>query len=326
MLSAKQIEIFYEVYRHASMTAAAQSLNISQPSISKTLRVIEKNLNFKPKLRIINIGKTDETTAIELQNNQITKGDACVLIAHYCHIQTLVKFKVQALTNSDMRLEERQQVAKREIRCDRDKAGRITEQLYYEHESAIRRLRCAVAKSRSNPPDVVMGVNAQENTSHDVSEVDKVIKMNMNLESKLKIANTARERAESRCALVVSELEAQKNDLIMLSAKLQRAEEKQANTSPCRSDALQVHLLRKSLSQRDAQLKGLRDSLVKLKADLVAVEQVWLLLVSCSMTVANCRQMRLAVRGGRAFRGLPAGTRRQRRVPRGRQAWRRRWL
>jgi DNA repair exonuclease SbcCD ATPase subunit len=120
---------------------------------------------------------------------------------------------------------------------------------------------------------VVMGVNAQENTSHDVSEVDKVIKMNMNLESKLKIANTARERAESRCALVVSELEAQKNDLIMLSAKLQRAEEKQANTSPCRSDALQVHLLRKSLSQRDAQLKGLRDSLVKLKADLVAVEQ-----------------------------------------------------
>ena len=85
---------------------------------------------------------------------------------------------------------------------------------------------------------MVMGVNAQENTSHDVSEVDKVIKMNMNLESKLKIANTARERAESRCALVVSELEAQKNDLIMLSAKLQRAEEKQANTSPCRSDAV----------------------------------------------------------------------------------------
>ena len=204
-----------------------------------------------------------------------------------------------------MRLEERQQVAKREIRCDRDKAGRITEQLYYEHESAIRRLRCAVAKSRSNPPDVVMGVNAQENTSHDVSEVDKVIKMNMNLESKLKIANTARERAESRCALVVSKLEAQKNDLIMLSAKLQRAEEKQANTSPCRSDALQVHLLRKSLSQRDAQLKGLRDSLVKLKADLVAVEQVWLLLDSCSMTVANCRQMRLAVRGGRTYQPIP---------------------
>ena len=51
MLSAKQIEIFYEVYRTSSMTAAAKRLQISQPSISKTLGVIEKNLNFKLFLR-----------------------------------------------------------------------------------------------------------------------------------------------------------------------------------------------------------------------------------------------------------------------------------
>jgi DNA-binding transcriptional LysR family regulator len=51
MLSAKQIEIFYEVYRTSSMTAAAKRLLISQPSISKTLGVIEKNLNFKLFLR-----------------------------------------------------------------------------------------------------------------------------------------------------------------------------------------------------------------------------------------------------------------------------------
>ena len=51
MLSAKQIEIFYEVYKNTSMTAAAQSLEISQPSISKTLGVIEKKLNFKLFLR-----------------------------------------------------------------------------------------------------------------------------------------------------------------------------------------------------------------------------------------------------------------------------------
>ena len=37
MLSAKQIEIFYEVYKNSSMTAAAAALNISQPAISKTL-------------------------------------------------------------------------------------------------------------------------------------------------------------------------------------------------------------------------------------------------------------------------------------------------
>ena len=47
MLSSKQIEIFYEVYKHSSMTAAANKMEISQPSVSKTLGNIEKNLGFK---------------------------------------------------------------------------------------------------------------------------------------------------------------------------------------------------------------------------------------------------------------------------------------
>ena len=51
MLSSKQIEIFYEVYKHSSMTAAAIRLDISQPSISKTLGDIEKNLGFQALFR-----------------------------------------------------------------------------------------------------------------------------------------------------------------------------------------------------------------------------------------------------------------------------------
>ena len=47
MLSSKQIEIFYEVYKNNSMTIAAERLGISQPSVSKTLSVMEKNLGFK---------------------------------------------------------------------------------------------------------------------------------------------------------------------------------------------------------------------------------------------------------------------------------------
>ena len=47
MISSKQIEIFYEVYKNSSMTAAANKLQISQPSISKTLKSIENNLGFK---------------------------------------------------------------------------------------------------------------------------------------------------------------------------------------------------------------------------------------------------------------------------------------
>jgi len=47
MLSSKQIEIFYQVYKNNSMSGAAEKLEISQPSVSKTLAGIEKNLGFK---------------------------------------------------------------------------------------------------------------------------------------------------------------------------------------------------------------------------------------------------------------------------------------
>ena len=51
MLSSKQIEIFYQVYKNNSMSGAAEKLQISQPSVSKTLAGIEKNLGFKLFLR-----------------------------------------------------------------------------------------------------------------------------------------------------------------------------------------------------------------------------------------------------------------------------------
>ena len=47
MLSSKQIEIFYEVYKHNSASVAAQKLDISQPSVSKTLKTIENNIGYK---------------------------------------------------------------------------------------------------------------------------------------------------------------------------------------------------------------------------------------------------------------------------------------
>jgi len=66
MLSSKQIEVFYQVYKSNSMSGAAAKLQISQPSVSKTLAGIEKNLGFKLFLRkyksrsfdYINIGTT----------------------------------------------------------------------------------------------------------------------------------------------------------------------------------------------------------------------------------------------------------------------------
>lgn len=42
----RQIEIFYHVYRCGSITAAADELNVSQPSVSKVLRHAEDQLGF----------------------------------------------------------------------------------------------------------------------------------------------------------------------------------------------------------------------------------------------------------------------------------------
>ena len=47
MLSSKQIEIFYEVYKRNSVSIAAKKLDISQPSVSKTLKTIENNIGYK---------------------------------------------------------------------------------------------------------------------------------------------------------------------------------------------------------------------------------------------------------------------------------------
>jgi DNA-binding transcriptional LysR family regulator len=45
-MNLRHIEIFYSIYTHGSVSAAARSLNISQPSVSKTLRHAESLLGF----------------------------------------------------------------------------------------------------------------------------------------------------------------------------------------------------------------------------------------------------------------------------------------
>jgi DNA-binding transcriptional LysR family regulator len=51
MLNSKQIEVFYTVYKEGSLTRAARSLNVSQPSISNSLSYSEQKLNLKLFLR-----------------------------------------------------------------------------------------------------------------------------------------------------------------------------------------------------------------------------------------------------------------------------------
>jgi len=46
MLSYRQIEVFHEVYRRQSIIGAAKALNVSQPSVSKTLQYAEYKLGY----------------------------------------------------------------------------------------------------------------------------------------------------------------------------------------------------------------------------------------------------------------------------------------
>src|SRR3546814_2606693 len=45
-MNLRHIEIFHAVYTNGSVSAAARALNISQPSVSKTLRHAESILGF----------------------------------------------------------------------------------------------------------------------------------------------------------------------------------------------------------------------------------------------------------------------------------------
>jgi len=45
-MKIKQLEVFHTVYTSKSITEAANKLNVSQPSVSKTLKIIEKDIGF----------------------------------------------------------------------------------------------------------------------------------------------------------------------------------------------------------------------------------------------------------------------------------------
>ena len=51
LLNSRQIEVFYTIYKEGSLTRAARRLNVSQPSVSNSLRYTEQKLGLKLFLR-----------------------------------------------------------------------------------------------------------------------------------------------------------------------------------------------------------------------------------------------------------------------------------
>lgn len=88
----------------------------------------------------------------------------------------------------------------------------------------------------------------------------------------MRISSLARQRAESHCARAIRESEALKADLITIAKKLREAEKKQACIC-AESNRIEILRLEKLSAEKDVRLRGLRESLIKLKAQFVLCEQ-----------------------------------------------------
>ena len=184
--------------------------------------------------------------------------------------------KTQALVKADARLEEFRASTSRDMCADRKAVCQLTESLYREQDSAIKKLR-GVANSIQAPESLGSTSNQDSRVlsmQRDHSKIATAANAHEYLENKLKHANLARERAETRCSLALNEIEAQKVDLVSLAAQIRPTEAKKVRDVCSTVELLQVHKLQKSLAQKEDQIRGLRDSLVRLKADFIAAEQV----------------------------------------------------
>ena len=197
--------------------------------------------------------------------------------------QAVVEQKTQALMKSDERLENVRRVARREAAADKAEIERLTERLYQEHHAAINQLRSAVQAIESESIKDVENVvsKASSNSTAFVHETEnanaellQVCEENRQLEQNLHVSNCARERAELRCSEALGEIEAQKVDLVAMAAQLKEAEIVKSNAHYGQNLNFRVKMLQSSLSEKEARIRGLREALVKLKAEFVAAEEV----------------------------------------------------
>ena len=200
-------------------------------------------------------------------------------------LQALVEEKTRALAKSDARLEDVRRAAKREAVADRAEIERLTERLYQEHELAIQQLRGAVSVIERAPNNNVIVSDANAGSSSKTAitiptrEVwtnsNKIHEANKELKKKLDASNSARELAESRCSEALCEIQAQRGDLISLASQLKQAEDKQGFVSEDdHFGRSEVWKLQKLVSEKEAKLRSLRESIVKLKAEFVSAEEV----------------------------------------------------
>ena len=197
-------------------------------------------------------------------------------------LKQLVTEKNRIIEKYKRQIKQNKELARRATAADRKEVEKLTDKIYSENEDAIGKLRNAVKMmerggegSISNGPgykgDMKGGLVEQvEQAALLIAEKDDAIQK---LELKLRTAEGARERAESRCGGALEEMDRQRADMITLAAQLQESEERVLEAMEDRSAAKKISELQSQLRSKETKMATLRQAVVKLKQAFIESEE-----------------------------------------------------
>lgn len=194
-------------------------------------------------------------------------------------LKALVEEKTLALAKSEARFENLYRLVQREVRPDRAETAKLTDEIYQGHSLAINQLQIT-ASSILNAANIDSGSASNFHSPSQKAcftgdserfydEANELRSINQQLKCKLTFLTTALVHAKKDYARAMSENEAQRIDLVGITAHLHQIEKYRRcfpNSQPTK--------LQKSLSRKEAQLEGLHKSVAKLKAEVTAAERI----------------------------------------------------
>lgn len=194
-------------------------------------------------------------------------------------LKALVEEKTLALAKSEARFENLYRLVQREVRPDRAETAKLTDKIYQGHSLAINQLQ-TTASSILTAANIDIGSTSNLHspsqkacfTAHSTrfyDEANELRSINQQLKCKLTFLTTALVHAKKDYARAMSENEAQRIDLVGITAHLHQIEKYRL----CLPNG-QPTTLQKSLSRKEVQLEGLHRSVVKLKAEVTSTERI----------------------------------------------------
>jgi len=237
------------------------------PALMKARDFVSKESMHKHGLSVYERG--DLSRGCSSQKRQLQQTASATISS----LKALLEEKTRALEKAYSALQDLRQNSQQELGLGWTDRTVATEKSHQQHANTICQLRnttTAINNMRNTTTAAARPVDVSGQRLS--AELEQLYAANQKLERKLKMSSLARERAESNCAQAIREGEAQKADLIAVAKQLQDAEDKRVNFED-KSNQMEVTRLKKLSAEKDARLRGLKESLLKLKTQFVISEQ-----------------------------------------------------